>query len=635
MIGSTKVRRGLLIALMAVAMACPWAVSQVYADSNFIIEDYDIDISVNEDDTYVVTETLDVHFTYPSHGIYRDIPYHVTLDRDGKKSTFIAGIEDFEMLSDHKWEKESGSDFRAKIGDPNKFEDTDTVYKMRYVYDMKGDHLKGADEMFYNMVGTGWEAKDIEHVSFRVEFPKDIDPDKVGIKTAEGVSVPFECEKNKVITGQTEEDVLGGLTIRAVLPEGYFTKQEGGSNIFFYLLTAIMAALAFCGVMVWRKFGRDPKIIETEEFYPPEGMNPAEVAYLEKQSFGEDDVVSLLLSLADKGYLKITEKEVLKGRKKNKTKTVYEIEQLKPYDGEGVGEATFMDGLFDGGARSLVTMDDLEDEFYKTVDKVEEEIADKYEGMMYDKKAGKYAKYLKGVGAAAVIVFMALSKILNGSSLFLDGEIILSIVIYVASLALIMVGFFGLSSKINATVKGIFGFIGYPAAIAAGLALSYLINIMVGVQVIPFLIGMGMCFIIILVGQLCERKTDEYCEILGKIRGFKRFLKIAEKERLEMLAQQDPAYYYRTLAFAFAMGITAVYARNFSKLASAPPTWFETDHYYHSASAGSFDPSGLTTAISNMMDSVSSSMTSSPSSDSGGGSFSGGGGAGGGGGGSW
>ena len=113
MIGSTKVRRGLLIALMAVAMACPWAVSQVYADSNFIIEDYDIDISVNEDDTYVVTETLDVHFTYPSHGIYRDIPYHVTLDRDGKKSTFIAGIEDFEMLSDHKWEKESGSDFRT------------------------------------------------------------------------------------------------------------------------------------------------------------------------------------------------------------------------------------------------------------------------------------------------------------------------------------------------------------------------------------------------------------------------------------------------------------------------------------------------------------------------------------------
>ena len=108
---------------------------------------------------------------------------------------------------------------------------------------------------------------------------------------------------------------------------------------------------------------------------------------------------------------------------------------------------------------------------------------------------------------------------------------------------------------------------------------------------------------------------------------------------MEMLAEQDPNYFYKNLAFAFALGVTAVYMKRFAALAAQAPAWYDSPYYTSGMSSGEggiFDPSHLMDSVDSMMDSVSSTMSSSPSSDGGGGgSFSGGGGAGGGGGGSW
>ena len=79
-------------------------------------------VAINEDDTYEITETISVHFTSPSHGIYRTIPLRTTLDRDGQTSTYYAKVRGFTMLSGEDWtdESEMGS-FSARIGDPDRF----------------------------------------------------------------------------------------------------------------------------------------------------------------------------------------------------------------------------------------------------------------------------------------------------------------------------------------------------------------------------------------------------------------------------------------------------------------------------------------------------------------------------------
>ena len=385
------------------------------AASNFWIEDYDVQVVVNEDDTYEVTETISVHFTQPSHGIYRTIPLRTTLDRDGQKSTYYAKVGDFTMLSGEEWKDESeGGEFNARIGDAGRFADTDTVYRMSFTYDTQGDHFKGGDELYYNLTGTSWEAQAINHVTFDIKFPKSIDMSKVGIKTGGNEMVDFEVVSDTEIKGETSQYVLGGLTVRAVLPEGYFTRQEGSAAIPLYVIAGLMLLLAAAGFVLWRKYGRDPQIVETEEFYPPEKLSAPEVGYLADETIQGSHVISSLLSLADKGYLKITETEVPAGIRKKKTKTSYEITKLREYDSDIIGERTFMEGLFEEG--DTVSIEDLKNQFYKTVNTIEKEIKDFYKNKLYDAKAAKYARILKWGGIIGVFL-MLLIPTFSGSGL--------------------------------------------------------------------------------------------------------------------------------------------------------------------------------------------------------------------------
>ena len=299
-----------------------------------------------------------------------------------------------------------------------------------------------------------------------------------------------------------------------------------------------------------------------------------------------------------------------------------------------------MDGLFDEGARSSVTMSDLKDSFYKTVGEIRTAIIKRYKGFMYDPKAAGTARILRLIGVVAMIAMFVVSKILNGSPLIVgDGDTVIYIVFGIVQIVLPLIGFWGITRWINLPEKKVWKFIlefiGWGILILIAVGLSILFNTCMGGQIPAYLLGLVMIFLLFLMAALCERKTDEYVQLLGKIRGFKRFLKVAEKERMEMLAEQDPGYFYKNLAFAFALGVTAVYAKRFASLATQPPEWYSAPYYTHGAMGSVFDSTALMDSMDSMMSSVSASMTSSPSDSGGGGSFGGGGGAGGGGGGSW
>ena len=623
--------RSFVVVLLSVfAAAFCLLPQQAHAAGNFLIEDYDIHVVVNEDDTYEVTETISVHFTLPSHGIYRTIPLRTTLDRDGQKTTYYAKIKDFTMLSGQQWEDESASrKFMARIGNPAFFADKDTVYKMSYTYDTRGDSFKGGDEVYYNLIGTAWEAKSIDHVTFDVVFPKAIDMSKVGVKTGDNDYVSFEAVSDTELRGETSKNVMGGLTIRAVLPEGYFTRQASSSNIPLYILSALMVILAAVGFILWRKYGIDPHVVETEEFYPPEKLSAPEIGYLSEGSIQGTHAVSALLSLADKGYLKIAEVE--KNPEKKNSKTTFEITKLREYDDNVIGEKTFMDGLFKEG--DSVTMEQLKNKFYLTVITVKAIIEKHYKGKLYDKKAANYARLMKVGGIAGIIILMGIT-LFSGSGPISVGEDWLMGVAYAGTITtfLFVAGFAGVGKTIRDR-QHYLHLLGYIGCILGGLALSFVFEIAPGIRLLPYIIGLAMCFVLFIMSALCERKTDWYASILGRIRGYRNFLEVAEKDKMEMLAEEDPEYFYKNLAFAFALGVTSVYAEHFASLATKPPEWYESTMIHTGGSP--VNSMGFLNSVDGMMTRISSTMTSSPSSGGGGGSFSGGGGGGGGGGGSW
>ena len=623
-----------LIVMITAAAVLALGCVDSHAASNFRITDYDIDMTVNEDDTYLIHETIQVEFTAPSHGIYYTVPLKTELYRDGQKSTYYAKVRSFELLSGQPYKNQSDNGMAYyKIGDPDKYADTNTTYELEYLYDTGGDHFNKGDEVYHNLVGTSWEAQSIDHVTFRVTFPKDIDMEKVGIKNGLDERIPFETEGNTVVYGETTENVMGGLTIRAVLPDGYFTRQAKANIIPFYVIIGLLFVLAAAGIALWRKYGVDPPVIEPVEFYPPEELSAPEVGYLSTGTVTGDHVVSILLSLADKGYVKIVETHETKGKLFKREKTDYEIVKLKEYDGNVIGERDFMNGLFKDG-RTSVSTDDLTNSFYKTVEVIKKKIQKKYENKLMDSKASSIASWLRLAGFIGMIALVAASKIANGSPLITDGDWIWSLIIIVVCIILPIGGFYGIAARINSVNHGFGGvltIITCASLVFGGFGFACIFDVCITGQRIPYLIGMAMIFVVYVVAALCERKSDYYANVLGKIRGYKNFLKTAEKDRLEALAEEDHDFFYKTLAFAFALGVTSVFAEKFSKIAVEPPQWFESDRM------DTFNTMMMMNSINNMMTTTSSSMTSSPSSssDSGGGSFSGGGGGGGGGGGSW
>ena len=606
-----------------------------HAASNFRIKDYYIEMNVNEDDTYDIYEKIKVEFTKDSHGIYRTIPYKTTLDRDGQRSTYYARISKFKVLSGQPFKLERSSDSALyRIGRDDRFADTNTTYELSYTYDTRGDHLKNGDEVYYNLVGTSWEALEMNKVRFKVVFPKDIDMTKVGMKNGFQETVEFKNDGSRTVYGETTLSCITGLTIRAVLPEGYFTRQAKESNMLLYILIAVLVIAALAGIVLWRKYGIDPDIIEPVEFYPPDGLSAPEVGYLKDGEIKGSHVISILLTLADKGYLKIKEtKTVSKFLKREKTD--YEIIKLKEYDGDTIGESTFMNGLFKGG-RTSVVVKDLQDDFYKTVEIIKKAVTNRYKDKMYDQKARNFARIMNLLGCVGMALLVIFSKIANQSPFMIDGDVVLSLAFLLFEIVFPAAAFYVIASLINKVNRRIIDYaiiIVGGALAAGGFFIAYLFDTITPSQVPLYLIGMAACLVLFIVGALCERKSDYYAGILGKIRGYENFLKHAEKDRMETLAEEDPDYFYRNLAFAYSLGVTSVFAEHFAALASKPPEWYDSYGVYHSGST--FNSISMMNSIDRMMTSASSSMTSSPSSGSGGGSFSGGGGGGGGGGGSW
>lgn len=56
--------------------------------------------------------------------------------------------------------------------------------------------------------------------------------------------------------------------------------------------------------------------------------------------------------------------------------------------------------------------------------------------------------------------------------------------------------------------------------------------------------------------------------------GFKEFIKAAEKDRLEMLLEEDPEYYYHVLPYAQVLHVSKIWINKFKDLTVPPPTWY-------------------------------------------------------------
>ena len=599
--------------------------------NDYDITKYDVEIVVDEHNKYSIKENIDTYFNVSKHGIVRRIPlYNNIIRQDGTRERNRVLISNVHVNEEFASSRENNN-YVLKIGSADKTLTGKHSYSISYDYDIGLDKNNKYDELYFNIIGTEWDTN-ISNVTFKITMPKEFDASKLGFSYGEyGESntdnISYDVDGN-VITGSFEGTLLAGegLNVRMVLPEGYFIRKSVGSSLlecWYYIIPILGVLISY---LIWKKYGKDDQVVDVVSFYPPENMNSLDVAFAKKGSVNSNDAVSLLVYLASKGYIKIVEDK--------KSKSRFTIQKVKEYDGNNKEEELFFRGLFKKVWDSI-SSDELNESFYLTINSIltkKNSTANRKEIFNNKSSNKRYILFL------FMLITSSLSTIIPALGYKLS-DVIFSIIIcnLIGIVALIIVA---IIYDNNCTKKGLNSALGFAFFFVLALAVANFT--IIGFEYIyydiVYLIGFILCmvctYLIYFFYLIVTKRTEYGNKVLGEVNGFKKFLETAEKDKLESLVHDDPSYFYNILPYAYVLGVSDAWIKQFEGIAIAPPDWYE--------SADAFDYYRFNRSLNRTIHSASRVMNSVPQSSGGsssGGGFSGGGfsggGSGGGGGSSW
>ncbi|MGI6722223.1 MAG: DUF2207 domain-containing protein [Anaerovoracaceae bacterium] len=629
-------KRLMLLAFAAV-LSILTAVPATAGAANFVTDKYNVKVNVQDDNSAYINEQISIQATGSIHGIYRYIPMSQKVEYKDNKGNTIKNVRNPMKVGDfsvdnERWssEKENGN-MVIKIGDPDKTFTGDKTYDLSYRVRMYDDGIGDYDSFYYNVLPFEWETP-IKESTITINMPKKFDSKNVdvyaGPEGSRGDSKLIDWKvKGRTITITTKGQLPqgDGITVGIKLKEGYFS---GELTTFWMKILVCVISVIFALLLLafWFRFGRDRKVIETVEFEPPAGMGPAEVGYVIDGSVDKKDVVSLIFWFAQKGYLSIKEEG------KHDYLLVKEKDlplNAKPF------EMTFFNGLFQRGDGNQVRLKELGPEFSETYETVKSQIKSYYE----DNKALRIfppASSLARIGGVAIIIIgFAISALVVA---YMYRNIMMAIPTAIVCALTLTACALGVSATDKKASQG--------KGKVIGKALLSIIFLLVAIGLSIFIAKISLGFIYCgfamalmeaasyFAVRYMQNRTKFGAEIMGKLLGFREFIRVAEVEKLEELVEENPSYFYDVLPYAYVFGLSKKWAKRFENIPTEQPLWY--DGYYGN------DVMFNTWIFYNVFHSFDNSMTANidiPANDGsggfGGGGFSGGGGFGGGGGGSW
>ena len=552
-----------------------------------IIRSFNTDVRVSPDSTLQVAENIVMDFEGTSrHGIYRTIP--VRYFRNG--NSYSIYIRDLRVTNERGQNLEysnsrDGNDLNLKIGNADTFVSGVQTYRIGYTVRRAVNFFDGAPEVYWNATGDQWRFP-IQSATARFFAPNGVTVSQIKSKSFRGRPRSTEAAQNKINTDNLQFSTTSlqpgeCLTFVVGLPKGSVQPVGALQNLWWIFadwwpLLVFPLATASLLYSRYNKSGRDEIAVGAVgvEWNPPPGLSPAEVGTLVDEKCDTADMVSTVVDLAARGYLRIEEQKnegflFLSSKDYLFTKR----DDAPPIAALAAHEQLFYAGLFAIGDRVLLSS--LKNSFYTNLPPIKTAI---YDGLTQKK------------------IFNANPDTVRNQ--YLGVGFVMLVLGFIASI-------FGAAS----------GYVAY------GLGL-----LVAGILVLMF-------------SRAMPSRTKEGVLALRHCLSFQRFVRMAEKDRIAVLAKDDPTIFGRLLPFAMVLGVADQWAFAFKDLMSEPPDWYVPYGYGHGYM---FNSHAFVNDLGGGMNTMGNTFASQPSSQgAGGGSsgFSGGGGSGGGfgggGGGSW
>jgi len=336
-----------------------------------------------------------------------------------------------------------------------------------------------------------------------------------------------------------------------------------------YILCAIPIVGTFISIVIWGIFGRDKIVKRTISKYPPEGNNSLEFALILRGSVNGKDVTSLLLSLAQDGYISISN-----ARNGSDVKIV----KQKEYHGSKLSESTFFYGLFQN--KDSVLLRNVSDGFYQTVDKVQESVeAPASDSIIIHNYGFMYVVFAAIIIATLVMTIPPL--IMSKTPFFLCLFAIVFTCIGYYMLAYVFISeevgpVYSDSGKVTTSRKsqimfGLVWFLGTNSIVF--FAILYDGLQMRSIFMVRYFIGAASILVMTFFANRMSVRTKRGSLLLSKAAGLKKFIVDAKREELEELTRQDPTYIYKILPYAYTLGMAKKWLNKFKGIRIEKPDW--------------------------------------------------------------
>lgn len=566
-----------LILVLLLGLSLRPSFSIVSADgvdyNNYYYRSKHIDVVVNEDNTYNITETMKVQFGEAKKGrhkgIVRFIPNTqiVSFNENGKtrkqkyycKITDVKGNQIYDTYtSDGYTVIELGGD--DYVNDYNtSVEERLVSYTISYKFSIGNDFVKDYDLFVFNLMGAD-EPVSTDDFTFSVKLPKatDVVPafykGEYGKNDTSEISYVYSNEKLTITSiGPISFEPYEALTIKMNLPKGYYSKAKG-FNIGVEI-GVLFGSIALTIIIVFVSLDRAGKNKPTRvvEFYPPEGYTPCDCDYIINGKFAPKRLVSLILYWASKGIVKINNDankkpvSITKIKELDATAKIYEKDLFKAFF---PNEDSVTYNLSAGDISMGETMNSCAEDVKNLL------------GDRYDKSSKTSHLLMSIVSFIPYIIMMACihirTKSMGNSIIVMVSSLVLSF------LAMLLWGstYFVEDSdkKLNIArvgaimimiVVGVINIVAVPKGYDLMLGRLY--------TLLPILIY-------VIYGKNMFSLSAEMKTIYGRIWGFQHSIIIMDKPRIEKLINDDPSYFYAILPYAYALNVLDDFVKNFEKI---------------------------------------------------------------------
>jgi uncharacterized membrane protein len=568
-----KQKRSRPAAALLLAAILAFAAAPAAAKS-WRISDFQGTITVNDDGSALVKESITLVFVGDWHGIHRTIPIEYPGPDGANYQLFI----DIKSITDENGAKlkydssSSGAARDLKIYIPNAVDATRTVdiaYRVRNATRFFDQY----DEFYWNVTGNDWPVP-IDRAAAAVHLPASASG-SLRAQAFTGVYGSTERDATAKVEGSNAEfatnsplPMRGGMTIDVYIPKGILKEPGGLTKLFWFIGSnpVVFLPLVTLAVMfiLWWYAGRDPDpgMSVAPMYEPPTGISPAEAGTLLDDRIHPRDITSTIVDLAVRGFIKIEETDDEGLLFHHKDYIFHLLQKRQDWNGLAPHERVMMENIFTDDVPDT-RLSSLKNRFYTAVPVVRTDImsALKQKGI-YTLDPESANAYSFGAAFCIVIPFA-------------------------------IIQYFGWADFFSSVPM---------------LILSILISALIWW----------------LFARVMTAKTVKGARTHIAVLGFQEFMNRVDADRLKVM---PPSTFEKFLPYAMALGVEHHWAQAFAGIIKDPPGWYAAPAGYGYGTG--FNPILFSSSMHGMATDMHQVFVSAPRSSSTGSGFGGGGGGGG------